>query len=133
VNFEPLKQIVEPISEVWALYLFGSQAKGTATNSSDVDLALMLDPRVKADVVWNLRLDVASKFEQLLGRDIDLVVLGADLDLTFRVLREGSRLFTRDHDEVCSREATLASMYYDFKPFLDSYYENVAKRFRRVG
>jgi predicted nucleotidyltransferase len=117
-----------------AIYLFGSRSRGDHTEDSDFDLAVLVDPRIDREQVWNLRLEIADLISRMLGdRNFDLVVMGEDLDLTFRILREGQRLFARDHDEVCFREATLASMYNDYKPFLDSYLNKVAERFRKFG
>lgn len=93
-----------------------------------MDIAVLLAPGADA---WNLRLELGADLSEALGQEVDLVVMGEDLDLTFRVLREGRRLYARDHDRVCSEEATLASMYYDFEPFLTSYLAGVAERFGR--
>ena len=129
-----LSEIVAPYPEVLALYLFGSQARGDFRAASDMDLAVLLKPQTSRDRAWTLRLELADRISELLGEtQCDLVVLGDDLDLSFRVLREGERLYQRDPDEVCYREATIASLYYDFKPFLDSYLKKVAERFRKVG
>lgn len=129
-----LSDIAARYPEVLALYLFGSQARGDFRADSDVDLAILLKPQTSRDRAWSLRLELADRMAQVLGeKQCDLVVLGDDLDLSFRVLQEGQRLYQRDPDEVCYREATIASLYYDYKPFLDSYLQKVAERFRKVG
>jgi predicted nucleotidyltransferase len=133
VTRSSLSEIAADYPEVLALYLFGSHARGDFRADSDVDLAVLLKPQVSRDLAWTLRLKLADRVSGLLGEtECDLIVLGDDLDLSFRVLREGERLYQRDPDEVCYREATIASLYYDFKPFLDSYLKKVAERFRKV-
>lgn len=128
-----LEQAVEEVPQVWALYLFGSRARGDEQAGSDVDLAVLLDPTCSAQETWKLRLELADRLSQHFTSAVDVVVLGEDLDLTFRVLKEGKRLWVRDHDQVCAREASLLCQYYDYLPFLNSYLESVAKEFRQVG
>lgn len=129
-----LAHIASEHQDVWALYLFGSHAKGKATEQSDIDLGVLFNPTLNEEQVWSLRLQLADRFSTVGSpRQVDLVVMGEDLDLSFRILRQGIKLYVKNHDEVCSREATLASMYYDFKPFLDAYLRGVAKGFRAVG
>ncbi len=133
MDLEKLIPVLENEPRVWCLYLFGSRVRGSECAGSDVDLALMLDPKSGPGESWKVRLELSARFEELLGESVDLVVLGDDLDLTFRVLKEGRRVYVRDHDRTCEREATLLSRYYDFQPFLKSYLEKVAEEFRRVG
>ncbi len=82
---------------------------------------------------WTTRLELGADLQDRVARSVDLIVLGDDLELTFRVLKEGRRLYERQRDRVRSREAVLASMYYDYQPFLNSYFQGVAERFREVG
>lgn len=114
--------------EVLGLYLFGSRARDQAQEDSDHDFAIMLTPEGDP---WETKLDLGAALSEAVASSVDLVVLGEDLDLTFRVLKEGKRLYARDHDRVCSEEATFASLYFDYEPFLRSYLESVTERFRR--
>ncbi len=128
MDFDGCIAEVESRPDVLALYLFGSQATGKTTPESDVDLAVLLRPKVDG---FHLKLDLGARFAELLGRSVDLVVLGEDLDLTFRVLQHGVRLYERERDAVRSREADLAALYYDYKPYIDFYLQGVAESLRR--
>ncbi|MBI3929761.1 MAG: nucleotidyltransferase domain-containing protein [Armatimonadetes bacterium] len=127
MDLSPCLDIIRGYPEILALYLFGSHARGQARPDSDVDLAVLLAPGADP---WRTKLDLGSRFSERLGRPVDLVVMGEDLDLTFRILVEGKRLHEAARDEVRSREAVLASQYYDYAPFLRSYVERVAQGYR---
>lgn len=126
-----LGPVVEPFPEVLALYLFGSRSRGTARADSDLDLALLLRPGLAETVAFELRLQLGALLSEAAGLAVDLVRLGDDLDLTFRILREGQRLFERDRDRVRYEEARLASLYYDYQPFLEAYLSATRDHFRR--
>src|SRR5207237_43856 len=82
--------------EIVALYLFGSVARGTATSTSDVDVAVLLasDP---PRTVEGLYLGLEGAMERRLGLPVQLVVLNAaPCDLIHRVFRDGVLLLARD-------------------------------------
>jgi predicted nucleotidyltransferase len=61
------------ISGVVAVYRFGSTAQGTATESSDTDIAVLAPIRLTAEQRFEVQEALAAK----LGRDVDLVDLAA--------------------------------------------------------
>lgn len=94
---------------VVAVWGFGSRARGEATASSDVDLAVLLDREVSLREELRLRSRVV---EELHRDDVDLVVLnGAPPLLRYEVVSAGARLFARDEgaadrfEEQAVREA----------------------------
>jgi predicted nucleotidyltransferase len=60
--------------DVIAAYLFGSQARGTAREDSDVDVAILVQGE-PAPTLEGLGMDVLADLERDLGRRVDLVVL----------------------------------------------------------
>ena len=79
---------------VQAIYLFGSEAEGTARDGSDVDLAVLLGQRVSLGDELRLR---AIAVEELHRDDIDFVVLDhATPLLRYEVVTRGRRLYARD-------------------------------------
>lgn len=126
-----LSRHVEAIPDVLALYLFGSHSRGTAREHSDLDLALLLRPGLADQAAFDLRLQLGADVSEATGKVVDLVALGDDLDLTFRILREGKRLYERDRDRVRYEEARLASLYYDYQPFLEAYLSATRAHFTR--
>lgn len=107
--------------DVYAAYLFGSVARGTARPDSDVDVAVLLDagrPKTLAEMPTALQQDLTL----LLGRPVDLVVLdGAPPDLVHRVLRDGRLILDRDRSRRIAFEVRARNVYFDMRPILDEY------------
>lgn len=78
------------------MYLFGSVARGDATETSDVDVAVLFD-RAPESALSGAALTLEGALELHLGRSGDLVSLNrAPGDLGHRVLRDGVIVFDRD-------------------------------------
>lgn len=72
-----------------AVYLYGSVARGTASGSSDVDVAVLFE-RDPPRTLEGLHGDLAKTLDERLNRTVDLVILNhAPVDLVHRVLRDG--------------------------------------------
>ena len=74
-------------------YLFGSYAKGTATERSDVDLL------VSADVSGIKFYGLAERLREALRKNVDLInieQLGDNMDLLNEVMKEGIRIYVQD-------------------------------------
>ena len=103
-----------------AAYLFGSQARGTADASSDVDVALVLETSPKT--LDDLHLDVAADLERELGLPVDVVVLNrATGDLVHRVLRDGELLVENDRSARIHFEVRARNDYFDLAPVRRAY------------
>jgi len=92
-----------------AVYLFGSQATGEATEESDVDLALLLAAPLPPEQRWQLSGDLADR----LGKEVDLIDLRrASTVFQHQIVTTGERLWHRgsDSDEF---ELTVQSEYWD--------------------
>ena len=93
---DQIRGIVTPIAEEYgipAVYLFGSYAKGTATERSDVDLL------VSADVSGIKFYGLAERLREALRKNVDLInieQLGDNMDLLNEVMKEGIRIYVQD-------------------------------------
>jgi predicted nucleotidyltransferase len=108
---------------VLAAYVFGSVARGSAEDSSDVDVAVLLagDPPRTLD---GLRTDLADDLQERIGRPVDLVVLNhAAADLVHRVLRDGILVQERSRAARIAFEVRRRNEYFDLEP--------VRRRYRR--
>lgn len=97
------------LPELQAVYLYGSQATGTATPDSDVDLALLLPTRLAAEQRWQMSGEVAER----LRADVDLLDLRQTSNaLQYQVVTEGRKLWQRGNssDEF---ELMVLSEYWD--------------------
>ena len=104
-----------------AAYLFGSVARGTATPTSDVDVAILFsaDPPRTID---GLHLGLEGELERGLGLPVQLVVLNrAPCDLIHRVLRDGVLLLDRDPSARIRFEVDARNRYFDLQPFVRRY------------
>ena len=109
-----------------AVYLFGSEARGTAGAGSDVDVAILLGRRPAATLAAQ-PYGLAAELEGALGRRVDVVVLDtAPPDLVHRVLRDGILLLDRDRSKRIGFEVAARNAYFDLKPFLDRYRSRAA-------
>src|SRR3970040_505454 len=82
--------------ELFAAYLFGSVARGTAGARSDVDVAVLYAAAPPA-TLEGLPLDLEGRIEQLVHRTAQVIVLNtAPVGLVHRVLRDGVLLLERE-------------------------------------
>lgn len=108
-------------SEVAAVYLFGSQARGNARPDSDVDLGLLyVNP--PAGTLLEQPFALESELSGALGRPVQCVVMNhAPPDLVHRILRDQQLLLDRDPSLRVRFEVASRNRYFDLKPFLDRY------------
>lgn len=118
---ERLRTVLQGAEGVDAAYLFGSVARGEATEGSDVDVAVLLskDP---PPTLEGLRLDLEGDLEQAVGKPVQLVVLNtAPPDLAHRVLRDGKLVLDRDPSARIRFEVRARNEFFDIEPILKLY------------
>jgi predicted nucleotidyltransferase len=108
-----------------AVYLFGSMARGSPREGSDVDVAVLFEhdpPRTLDGLSTNL----AEALECCVGRPVDLVVLNrAPVDLVHRVLADGLLVSQHSPSARIRFEVHVRNEYFDLEPVL--------RQYRRVG
>jgi uncharacterized protein len=96
----------------WALYVYGSFARGDHTASSDVDLAVLLPP----DEQINDLLGTLNELSARVGREVDLVDLRRVSDVLRReVLAEGFVLFVAHPGNVLEWEGNAMTRYQQYR------------------
>jgi len=106
---------------VLAAYLFGSVARGSANDASDVDVGILLR-EAPAGRLNDLPLSLEGELERELGWIVQVVVLNdAPPDLVHRVMRDGRLLLDRDPSARIRFEVRLRGLYFDLLPVLNRY------------
>lgn len=124
-----VRDALEPVPDVLAAFLFGSQASGRARADSDVDVAVLLDRDAAAEEPRALTRRLVAALGTTLAADrVDLVVLnGAPPALAFQVLAHGLLAFTRDPAALHEFRVRTYSAHADFEP-TERFFREVTKR-----
>ena len=106
-------------SEIIAVYLFGSYAKGKEHHSSDIDIGLLFDAR--DPVLLKKEVDtVMLDLSRILRKDIHPVILNlAGEELLRQVFLKGKCIFVRDSKKLAHYKMIAFSRIVDF-----AYYKN---------
>jgi predicted nucleotidyltransferase len=114
-------------SQVLALILFGSQARGEHTAVSDIDLCLVLSPAPYTPLEFS-----EKKLEYLTKFSVDIHIFQQmPLYLKQRVLRNGEVLFCRDEDMLYELAFAVIREYADFEQVYRDYLKEVANAGQR--
>ena len=107
-------------SEIRFAYLFGSVARGTSGNLSDIDIAVYLNPeRLPPDEGYGYRSNLLVELRSELAEDIDLVILNdASAVLKFQVLKNGMPVYCCSEIERIRFHEQTTRYYLDLKPIL---------------
>ena len=108
-------------AEVVAVYLYGSRARDSAREDSDIDLAFFrATPSAPAFAAQPYAL--AAQLEQSIAHEVDLVELNhAPPDLVHEVLRDGIVVLDRDPELRVRMEVRARGEYLDMRPVLQRY------------
>ena len=122
---------------VMLAYLFGSVADGTTLPSSDVDIALVLEPgcdlapydRMKMEFDIAAEVEKRCKVNEADVRSID----SAPLTVKGTVLTEGVLLFSRDEEFRVDYEVYMRKMYFDFLPVAEMMRQEFFRQLKEEG
>lgn len=98
-------------------YLFGSVAEGRARPSSDVDVAVYLEPDAPSKPYPDLSLELAGTLSEASGvGGVEVLVLNdAPLPIKGRVVRQRIVLFSRDEPARVAFESRTLREFFDFQ------------------
>lgn len=115
-----LRPVFDEQPDLIAMWAFGSVAAGTASDRSDVDLAV-LNARPLSLLEQG---QITAKCMLALNRDdVDLVDLDSAVPfLQHRILTRGVLLFERDATRRVTFQAQALSRYFDLQPWLERAY-----------
>lgn len=114
-------------AEISAAILFGSEALGQADQNSDIDIALLYNP--KKDYQDFDLFQVRQNLSDLMGRDVDVVLLNdASPIVAMQAIKNGIPLFIRDKQVYQKFEIRLITDYADIKRLREPFEKNILKR-----
>ena len=115
------------VQGVVSVHLFGSEAKKSATRSSDVDVAVLFFADNIPTVLQKIELQECLSEE--LNREVDLLCLNsASSIIGMQVLKYGKILLTKDTKRYDRFEMTLFTDYNDLKYLRRSMENEILKR-----
>lgn len=125
--FDAAREAVLAVSpEVWAVYVYGSFARGENWPDSDLDIAVLLPPEQRIPDILALTGNISERVH----RDVDVVDLRRVGDVLRReVLENGRALFESDSDKVLAWEASAMSRYAHYREEV----RGILEDFRRTG
>jgi len=119
---EVARRVVAEIKEhpkVFAIFLFGSWARGEQMPISDVDIAVLLDNPNKSDEA-----DIGSMYSPT----VDVVLFHRlPIRIQFQVLKEGQPLFVRDEEKLKEVTFQVMRQYHEMEWFYRRYFEEVLR------
>ena len=122
-----LINILQDNREIAAAVLFGSQASNQANQDSDIDIALLYNPKSVPDGLELLQ------FKQYLSdemqQEVDIVLLNeASPIIAMQAVKHGVPLFLRDKKAYDKFEIKLITDYADIKRIREPFEKNILRR-----
>jgi len=112
-------------------YLFGSYSAGRQSILSDVDIAVYLrkgSSHFYLEEERELSTHLMSIFN---GEKVDLVILNViPLLLQYRIVKTGKLIFSRDEIARTNYETRVMLRYFDLKPHLEEYDQELHRRIK---
>jgi uncharacterized protein len=118
VNFDaPLTEYFSKQPDVVAAYRFGSTARGTASQTSDLDLAVLLDPTLPKKQYSRRREQLLCGAEKAIPQEVDLILFNeASSFLKYHILRTGQLFYERVGRVGRRFEAGALIEFFDYEP-----------------
>jgi predicted nucleotidyltransferase len=118
--------VLAAVPDAWAVYVYGSFARGEEWPESDLDIAVLLPPNRR---IRDL-LELLSAASDRIHRDVDIVDLRRVGDVLRREVPESGRtLFESDPEKVLAWEASAMSRYARYRDEV----RGILDDFRRTG
>ena len=115
-----LKRVLSSYKTVKSAYLFGSVAIGVASDKSDIDIAIRLDPTTSSEDAHKIRLSLMDDLEMIFHRPVDVVILNsASLKLIHQVFQYGNPIYVQQPDEERAYRILKQKAYFDFQYYIN--------------
>jgi len=116
-DLEGLRKYFEEKENVILAFIFGSSAKGTAGEDSDLDIGIYLKKKKEEDEIWR-------QISEITQREVDLVLLNnAPASLISNIIKTGISLVIKDKKLFWDIYLTKTLEAEDFSGFVKSWWE----------
>lgn len=106
--------------DVTAAYLFGSYARGTGRECSDIDVAVLFAGSEDKLRRFDRRLEIIMDLERVTGKKVDVIdIQAAPLLLQHQILKDGILLVDKDSRYRVAFEVWSRRTYFDLQPLLE--------------
>ena len=117
-----MKELIQKVltkhkDQILFAYLFGSHVQGTASKSSDIDIAVFLKPFL-GESFFDIKIDLYMNLSRALKRnDIDLVIMNecSNIILLNRIITHGFVVYDQNKSERLDYEQKILHSAIDFK------------------
>lgn len=95
-------------------YIFGSQASGKNSATSDIDIAIFIDEKIPKAERVDLRLRFSNELSYIYNKQVDVIVLNeASYQLAYEIIKNGKLIFCLDREKMVETEILILSKYLD--------------------
>ncbi len=134
INYKRLRRYKMKKLGILAVYLFGSVAEGVASDSSDIDIGIVLkNPEYLEDTLslYNALYEELSRiFRPTFHRELDIVFLQkAPKTLQYNAITSGRVIYEEDPVKRVEYEERVIKEYLDFKPILEYFDRAASERY----
>ncbi|WP_035016157.1 type VII toxin-antitoxin system MntA family adenylyltransferase antitoxin [Catenovulum agarivorans] len=108
-----IKQLATDNSDVEILWLYGSQARNTANEKSDYDLAIKFKNHIEDALDRRLRPELlAMDWQEHIEKPISIIdITQVDIPLAYAVVMDNCMLVSKNELELYERERIIMSKY----------------------
>lgn len=110
---DSVERMAEKETNILAVYLLGSAARGTLRADSDIDLGVMIEPGLKISTLK--RTELANSLSYKLRRTVDMGEISSkNLIYAREALLKGILIYTKNQNRVNLYRSNLLGLYIQF-------------------
>lgn len=133
---ETIKNIKENLAtrqEILFAYLYGSQAKGTATPQSDMDICVVLDDKKLPSDLYDYMFNLQDQLTKLSGGTTIEVVPRQIMSypLYYTAILQGQPIYVREEKNRVPFEINVINNFEDIRPFYNLKFINTVENVER--